>query len=368
MLRERHGAGVEPAVDHLRDTVHGAAAFRAGDRDAVHVRAVQFHCCRRGIAALLRQFRAAADAFAVAAGAFPDVEGRAPVAVAGNGPVLDVFQPVAETAGADGFGQPVDGVVVLYQRVLVIAFADVPGVAGVIDQGRVAAPAVRIFVLELRRFIQQAGIFQILQDHHVRLLDEQACVRRFFRHLALAVHELDKRQAVVAADVRVVLAEGRRDVHDAGTVGHGDVIVTRHVERLLLPLLRHEFPREVKQRLVLLVFQFLAGPALPDLRSGVAFLGPDHVQQRFRQDVVLIFRRYVHLHVVFVRVHAERHVGRQRPGGGGPHQEERVVLALHFEAGDGGAFLDQLVALGDFRGGQRRAAARAVGNDLESLV
>ena len=40
-LRERHGAGIIPAVDDLVLAVHLAAALRAGERHVVDVRAVQ---------------------------------------------------------------------------------------------------------------------------------------------------------------------------------------------------------------------------------------------------------------------------------------------------------------------------------------
>ena len=54
----------------------------------------------------------------MSAGAFPDIEGGAPVAVAGNAPVLNVFEPVAEPAGADSWGNPVDLGVIFEQGVL----------------------------------------------------------------------------------------------------------------------------------------------------------------------------------------------------------------------------------------------------------
>ena len=42
----------------------------------------------------------------------PDIQWSSPVTVTADTPVLNVFQPVTKTAFADGFRNPVDGVVV----------------------------------------------------------------------------------------------------------------------------------------------------------------------------------------------------------------------------------------------------------------
>src|SRR4030042_6108756 len=39
-LRYRHCAGIEPAVDYLRDPFHGSAAFRTGESDFINERPV----------------------------------------------------------------------------------------------------------------------------------------------------------------------------------------------------------------------------------------------------------------------------------------------------------------------------------------
>ena len=46
MLCERHGTGIEPAVDHLRNTVHLLAALRALDGNGIDVRTVQLNILR----------------------------------------------------------------------------------------------------------------------------------------------------------------------------------------------------------------------------------------------------------------------------------------------------------------------------------
>ena len=72
---------------------------------------------------------------AVTAGAFPDVQRRAPVTVTADTPILHVLQPVAEAALADGFGNPVDGVVVADQILTDSGHLDEPGFSCVVDQG-----------------------------------------------------------------------------------------------------------------------------------------------------------------------------------------------------------------------------------------
>ena len=48
--------------------------------------------------------------------------------------------------------------------------------------------------------------------------------------------------------------------------------------------------------------------------------------------------------------------------------KEPGVLALYLKAGDGGALLHVLIALGHLVAGKRRPAARAVGHNLKALV
>ena len=70
------------------------------------------------------------------------------------------------------------------------------------------------------------------------------------RHLAGEVagkiHRIDHRQAFLLADVEVVLAEGRRDVDDAGALAHLDEVAGNHAECAVV-LLAGE---ERKERLI----------------------------------------------------------------------------------------------------------------------
>ena len=147
---------------------------------------------------------------------------------------------------------------------------------------------------------------------------------------------------------------------DAGAVGHGDVAVGHHapgglVDQRLL---------EVKQRLVFHAHQIAAVEERDVLHRRV--LAEHGVDERLRHDDGAALK--VKAGVSLVGIDAEGDVAGQRPGRGRPGVEPGVFLALDLEAHEGGLLRHRLVALGDFVGGKRRAAARAVGHHLVALV
>ena len=147
---------------------------------------------------------------------------------------------------------------------------------------------------------------------------------------------------------------------DARAVGHGDVVVADDEPRLLVQLA----DGEVEQRHILHALERRAG----HFRQHLKLLLREHrLHQRLRHDVHAAVLR-LKAAVGVGRVHAQRHVRRQRPRGGRPRQQVGVFLALDREAHIGGRFLDRLVALRDLVGGQRRAAARAVRDNFVSLI
>ena len=105
--------------------MHFAAAVRAFDGDSVDEGTVQLDILG-AVVRHLTQLGDGADGMAVSAFAFPNVERRAPVAVAGDAPVLHVFKPVAEASLADGFRNPVDRVVVLDEVLAHLGHFDEP--------------------------------------------------------------------------------------------------------------------------------------------------------------------------------------------------------------------------------------------------
>ena len=334
------------------------------------MRPVQLYGERVLAAGHLLQLFPAADAYLLAAVlTLPDRERGAPVAVAADAPVLHVLEPVAEAAGANAGRDPVDGIVVGDKVIAHGGHLDEPGFPCVVDERRVAAPAVRIFMLKFRRGEKLALRLQVFEDHRVRLLDEPARVRSLLRHIALAVHELDEGQVIGASDAAVILTESRCDMYDAGTVGHGDIVIDRDEVRGLV-LLFGSLARALEQRLVRAPLQVCSAVSLKDFVGGIIPLRQraEHlVSQRLRQDIGIAVRR-LHLDVGLVRVDAQRGVAGQGPRSRGPRKVPDILLVQRLEADDRGALFYQLVALRNFLRGKRRAAARAVGHDLKALV
>ena len=107
-----HRAGVEPGVGDFGAAARGATALLAADLDLVDEGPMRIGEIGLDAAERLRalaQFVEGADAGDVAAfGATPERQRRAPVALAADGPVDVVGQPVAVASGAGVLGMPVD--------------------------------------------------------------------------------------------------------------------------------------------------------------------------------------------------------------------------------------------------------------------
>ena len=76
----------------------------------------------------------------------PDRERSAPETAAAQVPVLDVLQPLSETAGAGGFRLPGDCLVEGHHLVLDGTGFDEPGIKRIVEHRKVGTPAVRIVV------------------------------------------------------------------------------------------------------------------------------------------------------------------------------------------------------------------------------
>src|ERR1035437_8009306 len=77
----------------------------------------------------------------------PDRQRRAPIALAGNGPILYLTQPLAEAAFLDVARLPMNAFILFDELVPQIRHPDVPGITGEIYERCMAAPAVSIAVL-----------------------------------------------------------------------------------------------------------------------------------------------------------------------------------------------------------------------------
>ena len=358
-LRERHRPGVEPAVDDLRYAVHRSTAFFAREGDLVDVRTVQLDVLR-AVRLKFPEFRDRTDRALAPAVTFPNVQRRAPVAVAADTPVLHMLDPVAEAPLADRLRNPVDRVVVLYERIAHRRHLDEPRSARVVEQRRIAAPAMRIVVRELGSLKKLAALLEIGEDQRIGVLHKDARPFRLRRHLALVVDELHERHPVFTAHAVVVLAECRRRMDDARAVLGRHIVVADDEERLFA----HIRGDKIVERLIPPVLELLALHRREDLTVAPrAFKYAVH--QRLGEVVDLAVD--THLHIGHLGVHAEPEIRRQRPRCRRPCEEIRILIGS-LELDDCRTLRDIFVPLRHLVRGERRAAARAVRNDLVSLI
>ena len=233
VLRKRHRAGVEPAVEHLGHAAHDAAAVLTRDGDLVDVRAVQVEVF------LEPELGGGADTLLLLALlAHPERQRRAPVARARDRPVDVVLEPVAHATGLDMRRNPVGVQVVEEQLGLVLRRLHVPGIERVIDQRRAASPALGVRVQDRLRLVEQLPFLQVVLDQRVRVLYSHAIeLLHIGEEVAGQVHGVRERDAERQAELQVVDAIERRRVHDAGSFLGGDEVGWHDV--LGAALLRH---------------------------------------------------------------------------------------------------------------------------------
>ena len=167
--------------------------------------------------------------------AAPHREGRAPEAVARQRPVDVVLQPVAEAPVLDVRRVPPDGLVLAQQLVLVRGGACEPRGLRPVDEGRAAAPAVRIGVRVVDHALEPPGRRERVDDRGVGVLHEGARPgggpaggRDERRGRA---HRVDHREPLGVGDLAVDLTEPGREVHDARTVVDGHEVGGDHARR-----------------------------------------------------------------------------------------------------------------------------------------
>ena len=183
---------------------------------------------------------------------------------------------------------------------------------------------------------------------------------------AVGEHRVDDVQAVALAEPEVVLAEGDRRVHEARAVVGGDEVRQQHGVPALAPLAAGQ---ERERRLVAHAVQRGAGEAFEDLHT----LAEHALDERLREHDRRLQDARLHAHVRELGVDGDRRVRDQGPGRRGP--DEQLVAALDRPAVLGHRHPhverrvdDVLVAERHLVARQRRAAARAVGDDLVALV
>ena len=144
--RERDDAGVEPDVADLDDAAHRLAARLATNRHLVDPGPAQLLELLEPFGRALLELGSRADHVQVAARAGVEGQRQPVVAAPRDVPVAHVVQPVVH-ALAHVRGRPVDVLVRGEQLWPQLLDGDEPVVREAEDQGRVAAPAVRIGVL-----------------------------------------------------------------------------------------------------------------------------------------------------------------------------------------------------------------------------
>ena len=170
-----------------------------------------------------------------AALAHPDRQRRAPVAVARQAPVHSALEPVAHAPVADVVRDPVDAGVGRQELGLARAGAHEPGVQGVVEQRRVAAPAERVGVADGALLVEQPALGEVLHDRHVGVLDEQPGeLQHLGPELALEVDDVAHRDALLLAEAEVVDAVGGGGVDHAGALLDVDEVGLDHEEGGLL--------------------------------------------------------------------------------------------------------------------------------------
>ena len=375
LLRVRHRAGLEPAVEDL-----GRAMIRLAvllDDDLVDEVLVEIrHLLARKLLELLD--RADADHVGRIVVVDPHRDAAAPEAVAGDVPVARLLEPVAEALLADVFGRPVHLRVVLRETLVEILDADVPGVDRAVDEGRVGAVAERIRVGDRRLVDELALGLEALDDVLVAVLAEAPLVLGDLgRERAARVQRIDDRlHPGLLADAEVVLAVRRRDVDDADAVVGGDVVVVEDLERALGLLVR-----EVREdRLVARALELRALKLGDELV--LLLLLEERRQPRLRHDVnrLRLVGDVANRDIVDRRARAHHQVLRERPRRRRPDEEidgrlggeellHRLRLGRERLRADGDRrVLDVLVVRARLEVGKRRRELPRIRHDAVRLV
>ena len=207
-------------------------------------------------------------------------------------------------------------------------------------------------------FKQQTVFFEFSDNHRVGVFYENALeIVNFVGKSASVVHEFYERQIVSASDLRVVLAECGRNMHDARTVGKSNVIGVGNVPTFIALFY------VIEKRHVSRIFVIFA-----------LFHAYDFVFVLFKKRGNKSMRHYEILvadfdfRIILFRVHAKRNVARERPGRCRPGKKTRVFLVFQFKTNVYGFFFYVLVSLRNLVTRQRRAASRAVRDNFIAFV
>ena len=217
----------------------------------------------------------------------------------------------------------------------------------------------RITVFIHHLFEQEPLLFQKFDHTFVRFFDKRTGKIRYGRlETAALVHHVDHGKPILLSDAIVVFTERGSNMHDTRAVRQRYIAVADNIVRFFA----ERSLCIVKQRFVFRKFVFLA-----------LFHGQDFVIFKKRPDQCLrqhimrpVFR--FDLRIIFIRVHAKRHVGRERPGRRRPRKKITVFQTFPVKTNENGSLFDVFIPLRHFMRGKRRSAARAIRHDLMTFV
>ena len=265
-LRVRHGTGIEPDVNQVQFPAHGPAGGR-NQYHLINVGAVQVgwrlliqsELCVGLFDTGTQLFHRADTNLFFSVFRAPHRQRYAPVAGAGEVPVLQVFQPLPEATASGTFRLPVDGFIQFGHALFGGGCPDKPGVERVIEHGLVGTPAVRVVVCVFFNFERLVVFFQAQCNKQIggfELLVGSNLFRVIFRfHIAaselfaqfrnkatLAIYQrkrqirifliwnTDHRNTGIARHAHVVCTEVRGRMYHAGTVFCSYKIARNHPE------------------------------------------------------------------------------------------------------------------------------------------
>ena len=316
LLRIRHRATFEPAVEHLGRAVVGLAILRDDDLvDDVFVE-IRHPCAGEGL-----QLRARPNADHVRGVVVvdPDGDAAAPEAVARNVPITRLAEPVAKALFANVVRRPVDGGVVPFEPLVEILDADIPRIDGAVDERRVGAVAIGVGVRDRRLVDELATPLQILDDVLVAVLAEASLVvGDLVRERARGVERIDERgHAGLTANAEVVLAVSGRDVDEARAVVRRHVIVVENAERAL-----GGFVGVVgEDRLVARPLERVALERGDDFELLRLLENGGETRLRHHVNRARVVRQVADGHIVNRRARANHQILRQRPRRGRPDEK-----------------------------------------------
>ena len=309
-----------------------------------------------------------------ALGALEHGNRHAPAALARDAPVGTVGHHGTDAVLGPS-GNPlhfrVDGAQgVLAQGVLV--HGDEPLVRGAEDDRLVAAPAVRVGVVDLLLGHQRPLLAQPVDDDRVGLVGGKAGeLARLAGEHAVVVHGHEHGDVELQRHEVVVLAVAGGRVHGAGAGVQGDVVAVD--DRAFDVAADGRGVGEAEQLLARQRHRLAVGAAHKIIVLPAGHLGHGFHQLLGHDEVVTAHRDH---DVVGVRRQRHRRVRRQRPGGGRPNEQVGVALGSGgLEHAGHGVQLElhvdgrrHLVGVLDLRFGERRMAVGAPVDGLAAAV